>query len=129
MEKILPPPDMGTAMNPMAVIKAQAERIAFMDHMITQHQNISIILAMELLRNSGSIQENMIVAPGRSALNIIGPMSYVITQKRINQIEHLYMDGPPTIQMSQTKVGDDDALVVMIKSISEAEQDAAKQLN
>lgn len=130
MEKILPAlPPVPTSMNPHAVMSQMVAQINSLQQALHQQQNVAIILAAELFRAKGFIQDNMLVAPGHSAVNVLQPLVHAVGQKRIDGLEHFFGGEPATILLSMDSSGVDQLLVVKLVSISEAEAATANALN
>ena len=136
MEKILPP-----TRNPFAgvpvltpeqtrdLLIANNTMMARINELEHKFGSIQVILACAIFRAKEMITDNMVTAPGRSALNLVLPLEHLISQKQIDAIEHMFPGDAPAVIFKAEKILGQDWLRVCLVPLQEAEETSRTTLN
>jgi hypothetical protein len=103
-----------------------AQNVAGLHNQIHQMTNIHVILAAELFKKMGYIQENVIITSSflkdeRPMYRVGQPLIHSVSQTAIDGLEHLFAEGLPTIGFTQEIVNGFPHLIIKLVSVPQAE--------
>jgi len=103
---------------------------AFLKTQLANQTNIAIILAQEMFRVLGYIEENRIIVQGaRPGVRLKQDLVHAIPQSHIDQIETMFNGEPPAINYRDHVVNGQHHLVITLKGETDAQQAERNPLN